>query len=457
MSSRSCLPRVRVLGRALAVVVAFVVLCVVGSCLGGVPSASAQTVSARGFVDLRGALFPQDTPNDRANLVGDLLVRAEGFAKPTPSLQFAGGIDVRGNTHDQVASGGGLELGDRGLRRPLLTPRRLSATFARGPITIDVGKQFVRWGKTDIVTPTDRLAPRDFLDVLNPELLPISAVRAGIQKGSHTLDAAWLPWFTPSRMPLLDQQWTPTSTLPAAVRLEAGQAVLPTRSQVGVRWSRMSDGYEYAVSFFDGFNNAPTLVPTIEALPAATVPAGQTAGAPVLPGPSVPPVPPVQVVRLDRRYQALRTYGADLAVPTRWLTITSEAALFTAPDANTDEFVLYVVQLERQLGEWLLVGGYAGEIVTERRGVPLFMPERGMTRSIIGRAAYTIDPRRTASVEAAVRQDGAGLYAKGEVSETRGQHWRMTMSAVLLRGESHDFVGQFRRNSHLAASLRYSF
>lgn len=406
-------------------------------CLAGGRPAAAQALSGRGFVDLRGALFPQDAANDTTSAVGDVLVRAEGFAKPTASLQFAAGVDLRGNTHDQVAAAGGLELGDRGLRRQALALRRLSATLTKGLITIDLGKQFVRWGKTDIVTPTDRLAPRDFLDVLNPEFLPVSAVRVGVQAGRHTFDAAWLPWFTPSRMPLLDQRWTPTSSLPPGVKVEAGGAVLPSRSQVGVRWSRMDDNYEYALSFFDGFNNAPTLVPVVQS--------------------AAPSASPVQAIRLERRYQALRTYGADLAVPTPWLTLKSEVALFTAPDANTDEFALYVVQIERQTGEWLLIGGYAGEIVTADRGVPVFMPERGMTRAIIGKASYTIDPRRSASAEAAVRQNGAGFYVKGEGSETYGQHWRVTVAAVLLRGEETDFVGQFRRNSHVLASLRYSF
>jgi hypothetical protein len=31
------------------------------------------------------------------------------------------------------------------------------------------------------------------------------------------------------------------------------------------------------------------------------------------------------------------------------------------------------------------------------------------------------------------------------------------VTAVLIRGEPADFIGQFRLNSHLALSLRYSF
>ena len=139
---------------------------------GGSPAAAAQTVTQRGFVDARGVLFPQDAPNDTTQLVGDLLAREEVFVKPAPWLQFAAGVDARGNTHDQVERSWRLDFRDRGPLRPALSIRRLSATLTRGPLTVDVGKQFIRWGKTDIVTPTDQFAPRDFLNVIDSEFWP---------------------------------------------------------------------------------------------------------------------------------------------------------------------------------------------------------------------------------------------------------------------------------------------
>jgi hypothetical protein len=116
-----------------------------------------------------------------------------------------------------------------------------------------------------------------------------------------------------------------------------------------------------------------------------------------------------------------------------------------------------VVQLERQTGEWVLVGGYAGEVVTADRGALAFAPDRGMARSIVGRASYTIDPRRTLALEGAVRRAGDGVYAKAEYSEARGQHWRATIGAVVIGGHADDFLGQYRRNSHVSLALRYSF
>ena len=75
---------------------------------------------------------------------------------------------------------------------------------------------------------------------------------------------------------------------------------------------------------------------------------------------------------VSRTYPAIRTYGADAAVPTRWFTIKGEAAYFTSSSPDTDEYVLYVLQIERQTGEWVLVGGYAGEAVTAHRAALSF-------------------------------------------------------------------------------------
>jgi hypothetical protein len=105
----------------------------------------------------------------------------------------------------------------------------------------------------------------------------------------------------------------------------------------------------------------------------------------------------------------------------------------------------------------VFVGGYAGEVVTRRRAAMTFAPDRGLTRSLVGRASYTIDTNRSVAVEGAVRQDGDGAYAKGEYSHAHGQHWRATIGGTLIRGAPGDFLGQYRRNSHASFALRYSF
>ena len=354
-----------------------------------------------------------------------------------PWIQLAAGVELRANTHDQVDDDWRFDVSDRGALRPRLSLRRATATITHGRFALDVGKQFIRWGKTDIVTPTDRFAPRDFLNVVDNEFLAVTGVRASAQTASDAIEIVWVPRFTPSRIPLANQRWTPVAGAPAPFSILDRGAQLPSGSQAGVRWSHTGGAFEYALSFFDGFNHLPAINVALSPIP--------------------------EQLEMTLVYPRNRAYGADAAMPTRWFTIKAETAYFRRAEqdpslpASIDDYILCVVQLERQTGEWLLVGGYAGEIVTERRAVLTFAPDRGMTKSIIGRASYTIDTNRSVAFECAIRQNGGGEYAKLEYSQARGQHWRTTVAAVGIGGHADDFLGQYHRNSHLQVSLRYSF
>jgi hypothetical protein len=400
-------------------------------------AASAQILTQRGFVDGSLFLFPQEAANDPTRVVGDVLFREEAFLKPAPWVQFAAGFDARSSSHDEVDDRWRVDFADRGLRRPALSVRRLTATFTRHGFTLDAGKQFIRWGKTDILTPTDRFGPRDYLNVVDTELLPVLGVRAAEEIGAETFEVVWVPRFTPSRVPLLNERWTAVPPNAVGIPILDGGATFPSGSQAGIRWSHAGTGFEYSLSAFDGFNPLPNITVQLLPTPLSAAPAA---------------------IVVSRSYPSIRTYGADAAVPTRWFTIKGETAYFTSSTPGTDEYVLYVVQLERQSGEWVFVGGYAGQVVTAMRAPLLsFAPDRGLAQAVVGRASFTIDPNRSIAVEGAVRQNGAGAYAKAEYSQAYGQHWRATGTIVGLAGHSDDFLGQYHRNSHVTLLLRYSF
>jgi hypothetical protein len=153
----------------------------------------------------------------------------------------------------------------------------------------------------------------------------------------------------------------------------------------------------------------------------------------------------------------MRMFGGDAAVPFRFITVKLEAAHFTSTSPESDEYTLFVVQLERQTGEWSFVGGYAGQAITAHGAALSYSPVRGSTRAFVGRAGYTIDVNRSFSLEAVVRQNGRGYYFKPEYTQAFGQHWRVTAGFILVHGAENDFFGQYRRNSHALLALRYSF
>jgi hypothetical protein len=394
--------------------------------------ASAQEFTYRGFGQIQSTIYPPSTPQDHEHVVVEALFRIEPAYRPADWLTFSGSIDARIDTIDQVDRTWRVDLRDRDLQRTPLSLRHGRATLRKGPLTADVGKQFIRWGKADILNPTDRFAPRDFLEVTDDEFLAVIGARGQYERGSHSIDVVWVPTFTPSRTPLIGRRWAPvqpqTFGTTGFIDLDP---TFPDRSQYGARWNVVGPGFDVSLSYFDGFNHLPQFT----AFPLSSQP----------------------LVALQRTYAPLRMVGADAAVPLRWFTVKGEVASLFTTSRTADEVVVYVVQLERQSGELSLVAGYAGEIVTERRSTFEFAPDRGLTRAFLGRAGYTIDPTSDISFEAAVRQNLDGIWIKGQYSEAFGAHWRATIAGAGIGGRERDFIGQYRRNSHVLTTLRYSF
>ena len=166
-----------------------------------------QSFSQRGFIETRGSFFPQTTPSDSGRAIGDVLLRYEMAYKLTPWLKFNGAIEGRTDTHRQTERQWRVDWQDRGMLRPAVSLRRFSLTANKGKWTVEAGKQFIRWGKADILNPLDRFAPRDFLNVVDTEYLAVMAGRATWESGGETIDLVWQPRFTPSRSPLLLQRW----------------------------------------------------------------------------------------------------------------------------------------------------------------------------------------------------------------------------------------------------------
>jgi len=392
----------------------------------------AQKFEQRGFVENSTVVYPQTAPNDSGRVVDELLFREEASYKFAPWFTVSGSFDARTDSHRQTARDAVVDADDRSILRPAFSLRRLSATIHRGKLTAEIGRQLIRWGKTDILNPTDRFAPKDYLSsVVDADFLGVSAARVTYESGGDTVDVVWQPWFTPSRTPLLNQRWTAPPAEAAGVSIVDAGARDPGGSQYGARWNHIGSGYEYSLCFFDGFQNLPSFDVLFTPLPPTTV-------------------------ALTRVYPRLRLYGGDAAVPLRWLTIKGEAAYFTSSTPGAEEYALYVIQLERQVKEWSFVGGYAGSVVTRDAASPLqFAPDRGFAKSFVGRAGLTIDANRSLAIETAVRSGGS--FVRFEYSQLFGQHWRATGGIAWVRGDMDDFLGQYRRNSYGSLAIRYSF
>ena len=208
-------------------------------------------------------------------------------------------------------------------------------------------------------------------------------------------------------------------------------ARFPRRSQYGLRWNHVGRWFEHSIAFFQGFNSMPLLPVTLN--------------------------PQTGTIDVRREYPAIQVWGGDIVAPLSAFALKAEGAWVRSRDGDADEYALYVLQVERQHRDWLLIGGYVGERVFEERDRRSFEPDRGLARAIFGRASYTIGATRSIVFESMVRQDGDGLLAKAEYAHGVGQHWRVTLRLIVIRGAETDFLGQYRRNSFGGTQVRYSF
>ena len=168
----------------------------------------AQGFSQRGFIEMSGNFYPQIVPDDNAHGIGEVRSRYEPKWQPKTWLTFSGSVEERVDTHRQDARTLHIDWKNRSLQRPTLSVRQLFIAFKRDNLTFSVGKQFIRWGETDFLNPTDRFTPRDLLTVVDQDVLPVTAARLTYTLGDNTLNFVWQPFFTPGRIPLVNERWT---------------------------------------------------------------------------------------------------------------------------------------------------------------------------------------------------------------------------------------------------------
>ena len=192
--------------------------------------------------------------------------------------------------------------------------------------------------------------------------------------------------FTPSRVPLVDQRWT---VLPPHV------PPTPTAS------ARVSRSVADRPAFQLQPHRRRRLVGRV--LPRQQLSAEHRRHRPVVPGDAG-----------DRRRRGRAgALGDDRRRKRRTLPPRRRPPTSTCSTSSS---------LECQTGESVFVDGYAGEAITNRRSTMAvtFAPDRGLTKSIVGRASSTIDVNRSFAIESAVRTTGGGEYARVEYSRASG-------------------------------------
>lgn len=198
-----------------------------------------------------------------------------------------------------------------------------------GAMSIKAGRQLIVWGRADGLNPTDNLSPRDFTK-LTPEdgdqRYGNTALNLSYDWPVGTLTAVWFPEAATHTIPL--------------TRL--GNVVYdvqrPDRSQWALKWDMHRDNVDGSLSYFEGVDPMPDLVPGLLTASGATV---------------------------RVRSQRTRFFGADISMTQGGTLWHGEAALSATQNQGGDDFRHKKPQL------WVVGGGEWRMFSTSTLGLQL--------------------------------------------------------------------------------------
>lgn len=249
--------------------------------------------------------------------------------------------------------------------------------------SIRVGRQISAWGAADGLQVADILCPKDETRFLNSDYSDsrkgIDAVRLSYNGTILSVDAYWIPIFTPSTLPLAEKN--PIKNLmipPVAPMIAAGQIFyvpfehfseddieLPQTALKNSEYAGKVSAYlpfaDFSLYGFWGWDDEPIISYSITGMNAYKVPTG---------------------IALSGMYKKMAMIGADASIPLGPLVFRAEAAFFPKRNFTTnmaaqlleekDPYVqlneiTFLAGLDFTAGTWTITGQYYGDSVSGSR------------------------------------------------------------------------------------------
>jgi hypothetical protein len=201
---------------------------------------------------------------------------------------------------------------------------RIREAYARvenGPLTAKLGRQVIAWGRSDRISPTDNLSPRDYTALVPDD-----------DEQRQGLDAALVRYELSQTVSVVavvgrfEENVLPTGQPPQALNALA----IPSRPEYALKLDRNGSGIDWSLSYYDGFERTPRYRAMF---PIAAVPG------------------------VSRSFEHNRTLGADVALPAGNWTFRGETAItLNTPacsgcGAETRKTSKLVLGIDRDLGE----------------------------------------------------------------------------------------------------------
>lgn len=317
-----------------------------------------------------------------------------------------------------------------------------------------LGKQFIFWGRTDWINPTDNITPWDFQNItaeIEDYRLPVGAVKLDAYPGNWTIEAVLVPLFKPNRV---EMRFGPSlGGLPVDLQPPGLPDSRLRNWQFGLRISGYASGFDFSASYWQGYD----LFPAVHMRPVT--------GAQGRP----------EAVRIQQQFHRQRVLGADFARSFGRWTVKGEAGYFrTADPAGENIFIKnphlqYVLGLEFAAASDLTLNAQFVQDILFRysRATELRRWQR------IGIPAAHLSERVSHSLSARLQYKGGGTWSFQLISVLNLAHddyfvlpivkyeftdgINLYAGAAIFGGPAGSVFGRSKRFSRAFLEVKYSF
>jgi hypothetical protein len=222
----------------------------------------------KGTVVLKNFSFFHETPNDSQNW-GDEAILELGWKRRLTDWASFNIVGIARQDNRRFTRGIRTRVPDNIVHRRYLDVKEGALTLKTGSAKLDLGKLIYAWGTADAFNPTDNFAPYDYLDIIDRLKMAVYSASLTAPVGPVQVQAIFIPFFTPSRNPLVDSRWTPFGvgaggigeSVPVDTPIQQRQ--LPGRDtdnmMYAVRMKTTVSGWDLSASYFQGFEYVPVV------------------------------------------------------------------------------------------------------------------------------------------------------------------------------------------------------
>lgn len=347
--------------------------------------------------------------------------------------------------------------------------------WSRFPWEIRLGRQRVRWGKADGISPVDNLNPHDLREFLLPEIeerkLPNWMARVRHFSDWFTLEGVYIPFFEPPRLDYFGTDWAMFGHIKEVLR----QSPLPqdlqaridhisvtenkpprrlTTGDWGIRTARTFDGWDVAASYLYAWEKLPHVLNN----PLTHLTSD----------PFHPHLPVLSTERtgsgIDVEYRRSNIFGLEMETTVNGFGLRGEGAYFDRSSFLTRD----LVSMDKAVLHYVLGVDYLGErdwYVNLQFGHHVIF---GYDQRILywNRHDYSMNGEISkefwrGNFEAVIRYyynfRDKSVMLNPHLVLRYFQNWELTLGLDFFEGSADTFLGQYQNNDQIYCMIRYYF